>query len=147
MMTTMDGKNDNSKDGDHTSAEEVEQREERGKSQDEEGDDVDNDEISAVMTMLSEPIKCLPYWKYQGTAPNQKPMFDPLAPPEIESIDLGDYVRRDVTNLQPSGMSRDYFDVGLRLMLSYQVRRYQCTGCVSLPPLRLFIASWFDLFV
>ena len=87
-------------------------------------DDVDDDSVmDKTTTMLSEPIKCLPFWKYQAPRPDEKPMFDPLAPPEIDSIDLGDYVRTNVTNLQPSGKSRDYFDVGLRLMLSYQVRR------------------------
>jgi hypothetical protein len=44
-----------------------------------------------------------------------------MAPPDIDPIDLGDYVRPvEVTNLEASGRGRDYFDVGLRLMLSYQ---------------------------
>jgi len=47
-------------------------------------------------------------------------MFDPLAPPDIDSIDLGDYVRKEVTNLEEKGRGRDFFDMGLRLMLSYQ---------------------------
>ena len=85
--------------------------------------DDDSSMRKTTTTMLSEPIKCLPYWKYQAPRPDEKPMFDPLAPPEIDSIDLGNYVRTNVTNLKPSGKSRDYFDVGLRLMLSYQVRR------------------------
>mmetsp|Transcript_23798 Transcript_23798/g.56195 ORF Transcript_23798/g.56195 Transcript_23798/m.56195 type:complete len:703 (+) Transcript_23798:145-2253(+) len=82
--------------------------------------DGDDDDSTMKMTMLSGPIKCLPYWKYQAPRPDEKPMFDPLARPEIDSIDLGNYVRTNVTNLQPSGKSKDYFVVGLRLMLSYQ---------------------------
>lgn len=38
--------------------------------------------------------------------------------PEIDSIDLGNYVRKNVSNVE--GRGRAYFDVGLRLMLSYQ---------------------------
>lgn len=40
--------------------------------------------------------------------------------PEIDAIDLGNYVRLNVTNLGKDGKGRDYFDMGLRLMLSYQ---------------------------
>lgn len=77
-----------------------------------------------------EPIRCLPAWTYKAPHPSDKPLFDPLAPPVIDSIDLGDYVRNNVTNLQP-GSSKDYFDMGLRLMLSYQVscRCVVCARC------------------
>ena len=70
-----------------------------------------------------QPIQCLPAWTYRPPHPNDKPDFDPLAKPNIDSIDLGQYIRRNVTNLaeeNSAGRSRDYFDVGLRLMLSYQ---------------------------
>jgi hypothetical protein len=68
-----------------------------------------------------QPIQCLPAWTYRPPHPTDKPEFDPLAMPDIDSIDLGQYVRQNVTNLEEDkGRSRDYFDVGLRLMLSYQ---------------------------
>jgi hypothetical protein len=67
-----------------------------------------------------QPIQCLPAWTYRPPHPSDKPHFDPLQHPDIDSIDLGGYVRQQVTNLESTGRSRDYFDVGLRLMLSYQ---------------------------
>ena len=39
--------------------------------------------------------------------------------PKIETVDLGKYVRADVTNVEDV-KGREYFDMGLRLMLSYQ---------------------------
>ncbi|KAG7349791.1 tetratricopeptide repeat protein [Nitzschia inconspicua] len=67
------------------------------------------------------PITCLPAWRYRPPHPNEKPKFDPLAPPIIEQIDLGDYTRPNVTNLDPNDKKGwDYFNAGLRLMLSYQ---------------------------
>ncbi|KAL3924318.1 MAG: hypothetical protein SGILL_001117 [Bacillariaceae sp.] len=72
--------------------------------------------INAVNT-----TSCLPGWSYRPPHPSDKPGFDPTAPPNIDPIDLGDYVRPvDVTNLEASGRGRDFFDMGLRLMLSYQ---------------------------
>lgn len=71
-----------------------------------------------------QPIhSCLPGWTYVGPDPRKKPMFDPLqCPADIQSIDLGGYVRANVTNVDnaddPKG--REFFDMGLRLMLSYQ---------------------------
>jgi hypothetical protein len=42
-----------------------------------------------------------------------------MACPNIEKVDLGQYRRENVTNIEePRG--REYFDMGLRLMLSYQ---------------------------
>ncbi|KAL3943318.1 MAG: hypothetical protein SGBAC_002601 [Bacillariaceae sp.] len=62
-------------------------------------------------------IKCLPRWNYVGPDPVQKDKHLHHLP-NIEGIDLGDYVRKEVTNVD--GMGREYFDVGLRLMLCYQ---------------------------
>ena len=39
--------------------------------------------------------------------------------PNIEKVDLGEYTRKDVTNVEEEA-GRAYFDMGLRLMLSYQ---------------------------
>lgn len=66
------------------------------------------------------PIRCLPRWKYNGIDPQLKPL-DPNAldqEPAIEGVNLGSYVRENVTNVD--GRGRNFFDVGLRLMLSYQ---------------------------
>jgi hypothetical protein len=74
-----------------------------------------------VSSPVPAPIHCLPVWHYRPPHPCDKPNFDPLAAPNIETIYLGDYVRSNVTNLLPNdGRGRDYFNTGLRLMLSYQ---------------------------
>lgn len=63
----------------------------------------------------------LPVWHYRPPHPNDKPNFDPLAPPRIDHINLGEYTRPNVTNLEPNdGRGREYFNMGVRLMLSYQ---------------------------
>jgi hypothetical protein len=67
-----------------------------------------------------QPINCLPSWHYKAPSPDAKPNFNPFARPDINAIDLGDYVRNEVTNLEECGKGREYFDMGLRLMLSYQ---------------------------
>jgi hypothetical protein len=81
------------------------------------------DNVSHPATAAA-PIHCLPAWHYRPPNPSDKPNFDPLAPPKIDDINLGDYVRYDVTNLDEAppndGRGRDYFNMGLRLMLSYQ---------------------------
>ena len=38
--------------------------------------------------------------------------------PNIDGLDFGKYVRKNVANVE--GRGREFFDVGLRLMLSYQ---------------------------
>lgn len=71
--------------------------------------------------VLQKPISCLPAWSYVGPDPRKKPMFDPMQyPADIKSIDLGDYVRKNVTNVDSDPKGREFFDMGLRLMLSYQ---------------------------
>lgn len=67
------------------------------------------------------PIHSLPVWHYRPPHPNDKPNFNPLAPPRIDHINLGEYTRPNVTNLDPNdGRGREYFNMGVRLMLSYQ---------------------------
>lgn len=61
-------------------------------------------------------MKCLPRWHYTGPHPTQKE--GGLSLPNIEGIDLGDYTRKNVTNVD--GRGQEFFDVGLRLMLCYQ---------------------------
>jgi hypothetical protein len=71
--------------------------------------------------LLQQPVLCLPTWSYVGPDPSKKPMFDPMQyPADINSIDLGDYVRKNVTNVDNDPKGREFFDMGLRLMLSYQ---------------------------
>jgi tetratricopeptide (TPR) repeat protein len=54
----------------------------------------------------------------QGPAPNVKEE-NPFELPDINSVDLGGYVRNHVTNVNEE-RGRAFFDMGLRLMLSYQ---------------------------
>jgi hypothetical protein len=61
---------------------------------------------------------CLPGWHYSGPDPRKKSV-DPLQLPNIDRVDLGTYTRENVTNLEDE-VGRKYFDMGLRLMLSYQ---------------------------
>jgi tetratricopeptide (TPR) repeat protein len=60
--------------------------------------------------------KCLPGWHYAGIDPTRKE--GTMSLPNIEGVDLGNYIRKDVTNVD--GRGREFFDVGLRLMLCYQ---------------------------
>lgn len=66
----------------------------------------------------TDPIQCLPSWCYKGVDPKSKNV-NPMLYPNIAAFDLGSYVRKDVSNLQDD-KGRAYFDMGLRLMLSYQ---------------------------
>jgi hypothetical protein len=71
--------------------------------------------------VLLKPMLDLPTWSYVGPDPRKKPMFDPMQyPADLKSIDLGDYIRMNVTNVDNDPKGREYFDMGLRLMLSYQ---------------------------
>ncbi|CAJ1966844.1 unnamed protein product [Cylindrotheca closterium] len=76
-----------------------------------------NNSNSNSATNESPIVKCLPRWNYVGPNPVKKDAYLHHLP-NIEGIDLGDYVRREVTNVD--GMGREYFDAGLRLMLCYQ---------------------------
>lgn len=60
----------------------------------------------------------------QGINPQLKPVVDSdvskdvTTIPNIDGLDFGRYVRKNVSNVE--GRGRKFFDVGLRLMLSYQ---------------------------
>jgi tetratricopeptide (TPR) repeat protein len=54
----------------------------------------------------------------KGPDPASKAV-DPMLFPQIDAVDLGSYVRKHVTNIEEE-KGRRYFDMGLRLMLSYQ---------------------------
>jgi hypothetical protein len=80
-----------------------------------------NDNSGSSHLPSPSPLHCLPAWRYRPPHPSDKPTFDPSAPPRIDNIDLGEYIRPNVTNLDPNdSRGRDYFNMGLRLMLCYQ---------------------------
>ncbi|GKY99549.1 hypothetical protein MPSEU_000909200 [Mayamaea pseudoterrestris] len=68
----------------------------------------------------------LPKWRYHAPKVEDREYLlgeDALTPPDLDSPtapNLGSYTRKNVTNIDVDPMARAYFDVGLRLMLSYQ---------------------------